>query len=101
MKGLVKIMRNIEYEVDLSRASYTYEACMQEDDLMLKINVYNKGIAYSLTKATAKLTWIRPDGTPVENKKTTINGNTIVFNLDKNYTNISGKANFDISITKE
>lgn len=94
-------MRQVEYNIDLNKTSYSYEACMQNDDLEIKVNIYNNGTVYSLSGTTAKLTWIRADGTPIKNESPVIENNTIVFIIDKNYTNIAGKARFDIEIIKD
>lgn len=95
-------MRPIEYNTDLVKQSYNYKACMQGDDLKIKLNIYNNSLKYDLTGATAKLNWAKPDGTPKEKENDiTIENNTISCVLNEEYTDVHGKAKFEFEITKD
>lgn len=92
-------MREIQYDVDIMKQNYNYKVCMQGDDLKVILNVYSNGLKCDLTGASAKLNFVKNDGTPVT-KDAVINGNILICALDKSYTDLGGKANIEFEITK-
>lgn len=93
-------MREIIYNTDIDKQVYEYKACMQGDDLQVKMNVLKNGVAYTLTGATAKLNIVKADGTPLT-KVAKIEENTITCDVDNSYTNINGKIELEFEITKD
>lgn len=93
-------MREIIYNTDIDKQVYEYKACMQGDDLQVKMNVLKNGVAYTLTGATAKLNIAKADGTPLT-KVAKIEENTITCDVDNSYTNVNGKIELEFEITKD
>ena len=93
-------MRKVIYDIDINLQEYDIKACMQNDDINLIINIYEDEKNYDLTGAKATLNWSKPDGTPLK-KDMDINKNIVSITLNKNYTDIKGKAKLDIEIVKE
>lgn len=93
-------MREIQYNVDIAKQNYEYKACMQGDDLKVILNVYNNSSKYSLTGATVKMNFAKPDGTPSTSKNATVKDNTITCTLDNSYTDVNGKATIEFEITQ-
>ena len=95
-------MREIEYDIDLARQAYNYKACVQSDDLKIILNVYNNSLQYDLTGAKATLNWVKPNSLPMpEVENIAVTGNTISCTLGNTYTDVSGKAKFELEITKD
>lgn len=93
-------MREVVYDIDLNLQEYDIKACMQNDDINLIINIYENEKPYDLAGAKATLNWSKPDGTPLK-ENMNIDKNMISVILNKDYTDIKGKARLDIEITKE
>lgn len=93
-------MREVVYDIDLNLQEYDIKACMQNDDIKLIVNILKKEKLYDLTGAKATLNWSKPDGTPLR-ENMNIDKNMISVTLNKDYTDIKGKARLDIEITKE
>lgn len=93
-------MREVVYDIDLNLQEYDIKACMQNDDINLIVNIFKKEKPYDLTGAKATLNWSKPDGTPLK-ENMNIDKNMISVTLNKDYTDIKGKARLDIEITKE
>lgn len=93
-------MREVVYDIDLNLQEYDIKACMQNDDINLIVNIFKKEKPYDLTGAKATLNWSKPDGTPLR-ENMNIDKNMISVTLNKDYTDIKGKARLDIEITKE
>lgn len=93
-------MREVVYDIDLDLQEYDIKACMQNDDINLIVNIFKKEKPYDLTGAKATLNWSKPDGTPLK-ENMNIDKNMISVTLNKDYTDIRGKARLDIEITKE
>ena len=91
-------MRQIEYNIDINKSSYNYKACMQNDDLEIKVNVYNNSLAYDLANSTVNLNWVMPDGTPLTKNNLEKENNVIIIKLDKKFTETKGKAKFELEI---
>ena len=93
-------MRKVIYDIDINLQEYDIKACMQNDDINLIINIYENEKNYDLMGAKATLNWSKPDGTPLK-KDMDINKNIVSITLNKDYTDIKGKAKLDIEIVKE
>lgn len=93
-------MREIQYDVDIMKQNYNYKACMQNDDLFLKINFFKDGKKYNLSDSVATLNWLSPNNTPLS-ATMEIEDNIASVKLDKDFTNIVGKAEFEIEVEKE
>lgn len=91
-------MRQIKYNIDINKSSYNYKACMQNDDLEIKVNVYNNSLAYDLANSTVNLNWVMPDGTPLTKNNLEKENNVIIIKLDKKFTETKGKAKFELEI---
>ena len=94
-------MREVIYYVDIMKQNYNYKACMQNDDLEIKVNVYNNSLAYDLTNSTINLNWVVPDGTPLTKNNLEKENNVIIIKLNKNFTEIKGKAKFELEIIND
>lgn len=94
-------MRQIEYNIDINKSSYNYKVCMQNDDLEIKVNVYNNSLAYDLTNSTINLNWVVPDGTPLTKNNLEKENNVVIIKLNNDFTEIKGKAKFELEIIND
>lgn len=93
-------MREVIYDVDIEKQTYDYKACMQDDNLFLKINIFRNGEKYSLNGSIATLNWLKPDNTPLS-ATMEVKDNVASVKLDKDFTSVVGKAEFEIEVEKE
>ncbi len=94
-------MRNIKFKIDIEKQNYVKRECMQNDDIVLNITLFENGIPYNIGTNKVTLNWVKNDNTFVlinTTKEINITNNVVNIMLPRDCTRATGEANFELSI---
>lgn len=95
-------MVTYDINLDLVKDTYTNFKCKQNDDIVLKFNIYNNSVIENLTGSTVILNALRNNNTFVkQTNNIVIDKNIITINCLRDITRVGGKLKLELVIIKD